>query len=106
VLDANLHTAKVRLEMQNPGMMRLGMFVTASFRSPKRETRAVVPASAVLHLHDRDWVYVPADGGGFRRLEVVGGAMLEGNMQEITSGIQAGQRLVANALVLQNTVEQ
>ena len=29
---------------------------------PEREMRAVVPASAILHLHDRDWVYVPADG--------------------------------------------
>ena len=32
--------------------------------------------------------------------------MLPDNMQEIVSGIQPGQRVVANALVLQNTVEQ
>jgi hypothetical protein len=32
--------------------------------------------------------------------------MLPGNLQEIISGIQPGQKVVANALVLQSTVEQ
>ena len=31
VLDPNLRTAKVRLEVENPGLMRIGMFVTATF---------------------------------------------------------------------------
>ena len=57
---------------------------------------------AILHLHDRDWVYVPTTGSKFRRVEVVGGKMLPGNMQEVT-GIQPGQQVVANALVLQFT---
>ena len=105
VLDPNLRTAKVRLQMPNPGIMRIGMFVNATFHGQNKQMRAAVPASAVLHLHDRDWVYVPVEGG-FRRVEVTGGAMLPDNMQEIVSGIEPGQRVVANALVLQNTVEQ
>ena len=52
-----------------------------------------VPASAILHLHDRDWVFVPA-GQKFRRVEVVGGDMLPGNRQEIISGIAPGQQVV------------
>ena len=40
-----------------------------------------------------------------RRVEVVGGNMLPGNLQEV-SGIKPGQRVVSNALVLQSTVEQ
>jgi cobalt-zinc-cadmium efflux system membrane fusion protein len=106
VLDPNLRTAKVRLQMPNPGIMRIGMFVNATFHGQNKQMRATVPASAVLHLHDRDWVYVPAEGDRFRRIEVTGGAMLPDNMQEIVSGIEPGQRVVANALVLQNTVEQ
>jgi membrane fusion protein, heavy metal efflux system len=106
VLDANLHTAKVRLEMQNPGSMRLGMFVTSTFRGLRKEVHATVPAPAVLHLHDRDWVYVPADGPRFRRLEVTGGKMLPGNLQEIVTGVHPGQKVVSNALVLQATTEQ
>jgi membrane fusion protein, heavy metal efflux system len=106
ILDPTLRTVKVRIEVSNPGLLRLGMFVTATFHGQTKETRTVVPATAVLHLHDREWVYTPAGGGRFRRLEVVGGAMLSGNMQELRSGLQPGDRVVANALVFQNTVEQ
>ena len=105
-LDPNLRTAKVRLEVQNPGFIRLGMFVKATFHGQKSEVHAMVPATAVLHLHDRDWVYVPTDNGQFRRVEVRGGDMLPGNMQEIRTGSQLGQRVVQNALVLENTEEQ
>jgi len=106
ILDPNLHTAKVRLELPNPGMLRLGMFVTATFFGPRKESHATVPATAVLHLHDRDWVYAPMEGGRFRRIEVSAGKMLPGKMQEITSGILSGQQVVANALALQATAEQ
>jgi membrane fusion protein, heavy metal efflux system len=106
VLDPTLRTAKVRIEVHNPGIMRVGMFVTATFHGQKKETRAAVPASAILHLHDRDWVYVPAGGKKFRRVEVVAGQVLSGNMQEVTSGIKPGVQVIQNALVFQNTVEQ
>lgn len=106
VLDPTIRTAKVRLELHNPGQMRPGMFVTAIFKGLKRETRAMVPASAVLHLHDRDWVYVPAGDKTFRRVEVTGGNMIPPDQQEILTGLMPGGRVVANALVLQNTVEQ
>jgi cobalt-zinc-cadmium efflux system membrane fusion protein len=106
VLDPSLRTAKVRIEVRNPGLMRLGMFVTATFHGRKKETHASVPASAILHLHDRDWVYAPAGDKKFRRVEVTSGSTLPNNMQEIMSGIRPGQQVVTNALVLQNTVEQ
>jgi membrane fusion protein, heavy metal efflux system len=106
VLDPTIRTAKVRLEVPNPGILRIGMFVAAVFHGQSAEMRATVPADAVLHLHDRDWVYVPADNGRFRRLSVVGGAMLPGKLQEIVSGIKPGDQVVTNALVLQNAVEQ
>jgi cobalt-zinc-cadmium efflux system membrane fusion protein len=106
-LDPSIRTAKVRLEVPNPDrLMRIGMFVTATFYGKKPETHAAVPASAVLHLHDQDWVYVPLGGKSFRRTQVVAGKMLPGNMQEIISGIQPGTKVVQSALVFQNTVEQ
>ena len=92
VLDPSLRTAKVRIEVANPGILQLGMFVTATFSSRKKATFAVVPADAVLHLHDRDWVYVPAGGNQFRRVEVRAGNMLDGNRQEILSGLEPGQQ--------------
>jgi cobalt-zinc-cadmium efflux system membrane fusion protein len=105
ILDPSIRSAKVRIEVRNPGMMRLGMFVTARFRGQKKETHTEIPASAVLHLHDRDWIFVPTPDKKFRRLEVVSGAMLPNQMQEIVSGLQPGQQVVTNAVVLQNTLD-
>jgi membrane fusion protein, heavy metal efflux system len=109
VLDPNIRTAKVRIEVRNPGnpgLMRPGMFVTATFHGQKPETHAALPATAILHLHDRDWVYMPEKDNQFRRVEVRAGEMLPGGKQEIISGITPGQRTVLNALEFQNTVEQ
>jgi membrane fusion protein, heavy metal efflux system len=106
ILDPAVRSAKVRLEVENNGVLRLGMFATAVFHGLKNEQHVAVPASAILHLRDRDWVYTPTGSGMFRRLEVVAGNMLPDNMQEIASGITAGTRVVKDALVFQNTVEQ
>jgi cobalt-zinc-cadmium efflux system membrane fusion protein len=65
-----------------------------------------VPATAVLHLHDRDWVYASLGNGRFRRQEIASGAALPGNMQEVVSGLKPGEQVVSNALELENTVEQ
>ena len=106
VLDPTIRTAKVRLEVPNPGMMRVGMFVNATFYGKQAVTYASVPSSAILHLHDRDWVYAPLGSGHFKRLEVVGGNTLPGSMQAVNSGLKPGDQVVSNALALQNTVEQ
>jgi len=106
VLDPAIRTAKVRIEVANPGLMRVGMFAVATFHGQKKEKFAAVPATAILHLHDRDWVYVPEGDKAFRRLEVTAGEMLPGNMQAILKGIASGQKVVGNALEFQNTVEQ
>jgi cobalt-zinc-cadmium efflux system membrane fusion protein len=106
ILDPALRTAKVRIEVANPGFLRLGMFVTATFTNRARETHAVVPANAVLHLHDRDWVFVPAGGNHFRRTEIQAGPMLSGDRQEIRSGLAPGQRVVTNALLLETAGNQ
>jgi membrane fusion protein, heavy metal efflux system len=106
ILDPNIRTAKVRIEVRNPGMIRMGMFATATFHGQKKETHTEVPASAILHIHDRDWVYVPTPDRKFRRMEVVGGDALPNHMQEVKSGLTPGQQVVANPLVLEHTIEQ
>ncbi len=112
VLDPNIRTAKVRIEVSNPGFLKLGMFVTASFQSLKKEHFALVPAPAVLHLHDRDWVFEPAGDNKFRRVEVKAGIMV-GDKQEILAAVenskevpfQSGQQVVSNVLQLEATLE-
>jgi cobalt-zinc-cadmium efflux system membrane fusion protein len=105
VLDPNIRTAKVRIEVSNPGIFRLGMFVTATLQSKTKSVRAVVPADAILHLRDRNWVFIPAGDRHFKRVEVNSGNMLPGGKQEILSGIEPGQQVVAGALRLENTLE-
>ena len=106
ILDPNIRTAKVRLELKNPGMIRIGMFATATFFGKHPQTYASVPATAILHLHDREWVYMPLGNGHFKRAEVRTGNMLPNKQQEVISGIKPGDQVVTNALDLQNTVEQ
>jgi cobalt-zinc-cadmium efflux system membrane fusion protein len=108
ILDPNIRAAKVRIEMSNPGMMRIGMFASATFHGQTAEMHTIVPASAILHMHDRDFVYVPAPDSKFRRLEIVSGDLLPDNMnmQEIKSGLQPGQQVVSNALVLDHVLGQ
>jgi len=106
VLDPNIRTAKVRIEVQNPGIMRLGMFVRATFRGQTREVHTTVPSSAIMRMHDRDWVFVPAPDRKVRRVEVVSGDVLPNNVQEIISGIQPGQQVITNALVLDHAIAQ
>jgi membrane fusion protein, heavy metal efflux system len=105
ILDPTIRTAKVRIEVPNPGILKLGMFVTATLESKTLHDYAVVPSDAILHLHDRDWVFMPAGGKQFKRVEVNVGDTLPGNKQQILSGIAPGQQVVANVLQLENQLE-
>jgi cobalt-zinc-cadmium efflux system membrane fusion protein len=81
------------------------MFATANFENRKKEIHTVVPASSILRLHDRDWVYIPAPGNKFQRMEVVGGDSLPNGMQELKSGLRSGQQVVRNTLALQSEID-
>jgi len=106
VLDPTLRTAKVRIEIPNPGMsMRIGMFATATFYGFKKQTYVSVPATAIIHLHDRDWVYMPAPNNMFQRAEVTAGDQLPNHMQQVLMGLQPGQKVVTNALSLQTAID-
>ena len=105
ILDPSIRTAKVRIEVANPGeMMRLGMFATATLFGKGKQNYAAVPASAIVHLHDRDWVYIPMQGK-FKRVEVVSGDQLPNNLQQVLSGLQPGQQVVTNAINLENAID-
>ena len=117
ILDPSIRTAKVRIQVPNPdGSLRLGMFANATFQSAKQSAAVVVPADAVLHLHDRAFVFQPAGqtaagqaangSGSFRTTEIKTGRALSGNSIEVLSGLNAGQPVVANALELQNAAVQ
>jgi cobalt-zinc-cadmium efflux system membrane fusion protein len=106
IMDPNIRTAKVRLELPNPGNLRVGMFVTATFYGKAKQTVTTVPSTAILHLRDRDWVFLPLGNGKFRKVAVVAGRMHEGNIQEVISGLKSGQEVASNALQLSTEAGQ
>jgi cobalt-zinc-cadmium efflux system membrane fusion protein len=107
VLDPNTRTAKVRIELPNPdGIMRSGMYVTAMFSGKEQVQRVVVPASAIVHLHDKDWVYVPAGGNQFRRVAVQLGQQEQNGDQQIISGLKPNDQVVTNALQFSSAAEE
>ncbi len=105
ILDPSIRTAKVRIEVHNPGSLRIGMFAAATFQTLKKEVHTAVPSSAILRLHDRDWVYIPAPENKFHRLQIVAGDSLPNDMQEVKVGLKPGQQVVQNPLALQNEID-
>jgi cobalt-zinc-cadmium efflux system membrane fusion protein len=108
ILDPSIRTAKVRIQVQNPdNLLRIGMFATATFHGAHAHNAITIPGTAILHLHDRDFVYMPTGiTGTYRRVEVHSGQTLPGGAVEIQSGVSMGQQVVSNALELQNTAAQ
>ena len=106
VLDPATRSAKVRIEIDNPGrVLRSGMFVTASFRSVKSQIRVVIPTSAVIRMHDKDWVFVPMGGKQFRRQEVQLGPVLPDDVQQVMAGLDVQSKVVINALQFSSASE-
>jgi membrane fusion protein, heavy metal efflux system len=103
ILDPSVRTAKARIDVENPGVIRLGMFAKATLHDQQKQESVLVPASAILHLHDRDWVFVPhLSSAMFHRVEVQAGGIVSGQ-QVVLSGIRPGDQVVKDALMLQNT---
>lgn len=107
ILDPSIRTAKVRIKVSNPdNLLRIGMFATATFHGSRPQTVMVVPSTAILHLHDRQFVYVPASGeGNFRRVTVQTGQTFPGDVVAV-SDLSEGQRVVVQALELQEATGQ
>jgi cobalt-zinc-cadmium efflux system membrane fusion protein len=106
VLDPTTRSAKVRIEIDNPGrVLRSGMFVTATFRSVKSQSRVVIPTSATIRMHDKDWVFVPLGGKQFLRQEVQLGPVLPDGVQQVMTGLEAQSKVVINALQFSSASE-
>ena len=83
------------------------MFATATLLGGHATAEVAIPGSAILHLHDREYVFTPAGAPGqFRQVQIKSGRALDNNMTEVLTGLRVGQQVVSNALDLQNTADQ
>ena len=107
ILDPATRTAKVRIELDNStGLMKPGMFATAEFVSLGRHDRMVLPSTALLRLHDKDWVFVQQGDHKYKRLEVQAGMALPDGVNVILAGLHPGDKVISNALQFSSAVEQ
>jgi cobalt-zinc-cadmium efflux system membrane fusion protein len=81
------------------------MFATAELHSGKRLDRLVLPTSAIVRLHDKNWVFMPLGGNRFRKIEVQTGPSAGDNLQQVLSGVKIHDRVVANALQFSSASE-
>lgn len=107
VLDPNTRSAKVRIVLGNAdGALRPGMFAVATFRSRKLTDRVVVPSTAIMRLHDQDWVFRKEGDKQFRKVVVQADGLAPDGVQEIRDGVKSGEELVVNALEFSTEVAE
>lgn len=98
-LNEETRTARVRIEMANPGeRLKAGMFVEVGFQAgtgASTEQELVVPSAAVQRIENRSVVFVPKDGepGAFELRQVELGAESEG-YQRVVAGLKLGEKVV------------
>lgn len=106
LLDPSTRTAKVRVEMENAdGLMRAGMFAVADLKASAEQTRLAVPATAIVQLHDCDWVFVKVGPATFRRVAIQTGGETDAGMLAVLAGLSPGQQVVRDALQFSQSTE-
>ena len=95
-VDPQTRTAKVRVEVPNPGgRLRLGMFATMAFTTPRGEPAMMVPRAAVQAIGDRQIVFVAApdeEGKFVARTVRLGSPAGDGYL--VLSGLKRGDVVV------------
>ena len=102
-LDPTTRTLQARIEAPNPGdRLKKEMYVTAVVSAGTIPNALSVPDAAMLRdAQNMPYVYVQTGGNQFARRDVTVGESQDGKTQ-ISSGLQAGDRVVADgALFLQ-----
>jgi cobalt-zinc-cadmium efflux system membrane fusion protein len=98
-LDETTRTAKVRIELPNPGReLKIGMYVRVAFAATGNSERTVpmVPASAVQNINGQQIVFVPtSDPNTFELRPVRLGTESNGRYQ-VLEGLTVGDDVVTN----------
>ncbi|NJD20625.1 MAG: efflux RND transporter periplasmic adaptor subunit, partial [Gemmatimonadetes bacterium] len=97
---AESRTARVRIELPNPGgRLKPGMYAKATLDVPPGEPMLVVPRGAVIDTGTRILAFVAGADGALMPREVRTGRA-SGELVEVLSGLEEGERVVAAAAFL------
>ncbi len=106
-VDEKTRTARVRLEFENPGYyLKPGMFVSAQIQAELEPSAVLVPESAVLRSGAKNTVFVALAGGKFAARDVTLGVESENDLIQVTSGVNAGDRVVTSGQFLLDSESQ
>jgi Cu(I)/Ag(I) efflux system membrane fusion protein len=96
-LDAKTRTARVRIELANPGgLLKPAMYASVALDVPAGGKVLTVPASSVIRSGMREVVLVEVGEGRFEPRPVVLGT--EGDQYvQVRDGVAAGERVVVSA---------
>jgi cobalt-zinc-cadmium efflux system membrane fusion protein len=99
VMDPLTHTVKLRVVLANPaGQLKPEMF--AVIRLPRAGAAGlIIPGAAVVREGSQSFVFVQKSPGRFERRAVTLGRSTDGEV-EITSGLTAGEMVVAEGALL------
>lgn len=103
LVDPGTKATLVRIVAENPRqVLKRDMFVRVRIQSARERTGLLVPVAALLHDEDNlPFVFIASADGGFARRRVTVGYRV-GEKYEITSGLIAGDKVVADgALFIQ-----
>jgi RND family efflux transporter MFP subunit len=101
-VDPQTRTARVRVEVANPGgRLRLGMYVSMMFAGASSQRQVVVPRAAVQSMGDQSVVFLPVPGeqGRFLRRRVRLGSA-SGDSYVVLEGLREGDTIVTEGSFL------
>lgn len=99
-MEAKTRTIKVRLELDNPGMvLKPEMFANVNIAADKQMAALVVPSEAVVRTGSQDQVFIQRAPGHFEPRKVVLGVASDGKTQ-IVSGVKQGEIVVTSGQFL------
>lgn len=99
-LDSKLRTRKARLELANPdGQLVPGMLMQMSIRVAAQDQVVLIPTEAIIDSGSRTVVMVEDGAGQYRSVAVTIGVE-SGGQTVVTSGLEAGQRVVLSGQFL------
>jgi len=107
MVDDKTRTARVRMEFHNPGyFLKPGMYATVELSSLLAPSVLLVPDMAVLRSGERNVVFVALEGGRFEPRTVALGPRAEGNMYQVLSGLNPGERVVTSGQFMLDSESQ
>jgi RND family efflux transporter MFP subunit len=100
-VDMATRTAKVRVEVPNPGgALRFGMFVQVAFETGTGQRRTLVPRAAVQTVGERSVVYVRTDEEGRFVERTVKLGPATGDHVQVDEGVKPGERVATEGSFL------